>query len=108
MLKKEDIERFATIEENKMEDPYTLLALFACLIIRTFQLVFFQPEQCFSLTTNQPEQCFVLFFFSSEANGAKKCVTALEELPDLQMEEMIKAADMDGWCVYSPKVCSNG
>ena len=41
MLKKEDIERFATIEENKMEDPYNI----------------------------------------------KKCVTALEGLPDLQMEE---------------------
>jgi hypothetical protein len=61
MLKKEDIERFATIEENKMEDPYSI----------------------------------------------KKYVTALEGLPDLQIEEMIKPADMDVWCVYSPKVCRN-
>ena len=44
MLKKEEIERFATIEEKKMEDPYSI----------------------------------------------KKCVTALEGLPDLQMEELIK------------------
>ena len=48
MLKKEEIERFATIEEKKMEDPYSI----------------------------------------------KKCVTALEGLPDLQMEELIKAADI--------------
>jgi len=48
MLKKEEIERFATIEEKKMEDPYSI----------------------------------------------KKCVTVLEGLPDLQMEEMIKAADI--------------
>ena len=48
MLKKEEIERFATIEEKKMEDPYSI----------------------------------------------KKCVTVLEGLTDLQMEEMIKAADI--------------
>jgi hypothetical protein len=48
MLKEKEIERFAAIEEKKMEDPYSI----------------------------------------------KKCVTALEGLPDLQMEEMIKAADI--------------
>ena len=48
MLKKKEIERFATIEDKKMEDPYSI----------------------------------------------KKCVTVLEGLPDLQMEEMIKAADI--------------
>ena len=47
-LKKEEIDRFAAIEEKKMEDPYSI----------------------------------------------KKCVTALEGLTDLQMEEMIKAADI--------------
>ena len=45
------------------------MALFACLIIR-----FFQPEQCFPLTTNQPEQCFGLFFQRSEWGH---CVTFL-------------------------------
>lgn len=48
MLKKEEIDRFAAIEEKKMEDPYNI----------------------------------------------KKCVVALEGLTDLQMEEMIKAADI--------------
>ncbi|CAN6313119.1 unnamed protein product [Urochloa humidicola] len=46
MLKKEEIDRFAAIEEKKMEDPYSI----------------------------------------------SKCVAVLEGLPDLQMEEMIKAA----------------
>jgi hypothetical protein len=46
MLKKEEIGRFASIEEKKMEDPYSI----------------------------------------------KKCITTLEGLSDLQMEEMIKAA----------------
>ncbi|CAO2146859.1 unnamed protein product [Urochloa humidicola] len=48
MLKKEEIDRFAAIEEKKMEDPYSI----------------------------------------------NKCVAVLEGLPDLQMEEMIKAADI--------------
>jgi hypothetical protein len=46
MLKKEETGRFASIEEKKMEDPYSI----------------------------------------------KKCITTLEGLSDLQMEEMIKAA----------------
>jgi hypothetical protein len=46
MLKKEEIGRFASIEEKKMEDPYSI----------------------------------------------KNCITTLEGLSDLQMEEMIKAA----------------
>ncbi|CAO2164705.1 unnamed protein product [Urochloa humidicola] len=48
MLKKEEIDRFAAIEEKKMEHPYSI----------------------------------------------SKCVAVLEGLPDLQMEEMIKAADV--------------
>jgi hypothetical protein len=48
MLKKEETERFPTIEEKKMEDPYSI----------------------------------------------KTCITALEGLPGLQMEELIKAADI--------------
>ena len=43
-------------------------ALFACLIIRIFQLVFSVGTVFFSLTINQPEQCFDLFF--REANWA--------------------------------------
>jgi len=31
-----------------------------------FSAYFFQPKQCFSLTTNQPEQCFSLFFQRNE------------------------------------------
>uniref|UniRef100_K3Y1E0 Myb/SANT-like domain-containing protein n=1 Tax=Setaria italica TaxID=4555 RepID=K3Y1E0_SETIT len=48
MLKKEEIDRFAAIEEKKMEDPYSI----------------------------------------------NKCVVVLEGLLNLQMEEMIKAADI--------------
>jgi hypothetical protein len=48
MLKKKEIERFATIEKKKMKDPYSI----------------------------------------------KTCVTVLEGLPGLQMEELIKAADI--------------
>jgi len=46
--KKEETERFASIEEKKMEDPCNI----------------------------------------------KKCITTLKGLSDLQMEEMIKAADI--------------
>ena len=41
------------------------MALFASLIICTFQLVF-SSEQCFSLTTNKPKLYFGLFFQRSE------------------------------------------
>jgi len=40
------------------------LAPFACLKFGLFGL-FFQPEQCFSLTTIQPEQCFSASFSQS-------------------------------------------
>jgi hypothetical protein len=43
-----------------------VLALFACLIICTFQLVF-QSELCFSLTANQ--RTGLLPWLFSEANG---------------------------------------
>ena len=39
----------------------TTTALFACLKFGLFGL-FFQPEQCFSLTTIQPKQCFSATF----------------------------------------------
>ena len=42
------------------------MAVFASLIIRLFQLLFFQFKQCFSLIANQSEQCFDLFFQRSE------------------------------------------
>jgi len=45
----------------RIEDSTPTLALFASLIIRTFQL-----EQCFSLTTNQLKTMFRLFFQRSE------------------------------------------
>ena len=41
-----------------------ILASFACLKFDLFGL-FFQPEQCFSLTTIQPEQCFSASFSQS-------------------------------------------
>ena len=41
-----------------------ILAPFACLKFGLFGL-FFQPEQCFSLTTIQPEQCFSASFSQS-------------------------------------------
>ena len=34
---------------------------------------FFQPEQCFSLTTFQPEQCFLAKFQTSERDGIIVC-----------------------------------
>ena len=41
-----------------------ILAPFACLKFGLFDL-FFQSEQCFSLTTIQPEQCFSASFSQS-------------------------------------------
>ena len=40
---------------------FYIKGLFACLKFGLFGL-FFQPEQCFSLTTIQPEQCFSASF----------------------------------------------
>ena len=49
-----------------------LKAPFACLKFGLFGL-FFQPEQCFSLTTIQPEQCFSASFSqnSDQRTGPK-------------------------------------
>ena len=71
MARKNDIVVYCDINKNNNLDTrenerWTIYALFACLIIRTFLACFFYPEQCFSLTTNQPEQCFDLFFQRSE------------------------------------------
>ena len=74
-----------------------LKAPFACLKFGLFGL-FFQPEQCFSLTTIQPEQCFSASFSqnSDQRTGPLRCSKKINNIFELKGIFVFSHLQFDG------------